>query len=83
MDTCTVTRPPPRTTTFGAAMRRARAQAGLSQAALAECLGFTAKTISVWESGHQCPSSRVLADLFDVLQVSEFQRLAWVEMLRR
>jgi transcriptional regulator with XRE-family HTH domain len=72
-----------RTPSFGAAMRRARALAGLSQAALGDHLGYTAKTISLWESGHQCPASRVLADLFDCLQVSEWQRLSWVEMLRR
>jgi ribosome-binding protein aMBF1 (putative translation factor) len=83
MNTPPVTRPPPRTTSFGSAMRRARAQAGLSQATLAEHMGFTAKTISVWESGHQCPSSRVLADLFECLQVDQLQRLLWVEMLRR
>ena len=83
MSTPPVTRPPPSTATFGAAMRRARTLAGLSQAALAEHMGFTAKTISVWESGHQCPSSRVLADLFEALQVDQLQRLLWVEMLRR
>ena len=71
------------TEAFGSQLSRARIQAGLSQAALGARLGLTNKTICLWEKGHQWPHVRVLADLFDALDVGELQRLLWIEMLRR
>lgn len=71
------------TEAFGSQLRRARMQAGLSQAALGARLGLTNKTICLWEKGHQWPHVRVLADLFDALEIGELQRLLWIEMLRR
>ena len=71
------------TEAFGSQLRRSRIQAGLSQAALGARLGLTNKPICLGAKGHQWPHVRVLADLFDALDVGELQRLLWIEMLRR
>ncbi|MFP5218358.1 MAG: helix-turn-helix domain-containing protein [Actinomycetes bacterium] len=51
---------------LGAALRRARDEAGLSQRELAERAGVTASTISRYESGAQLPSTALLDRLLAV-----------------
>lgn len=54
----------------GAGIRRARTQAGLSQAELAERIGSQQVVISQWETGARVPTIDNLAHLADALEVS-------------
>tara|TARA_R100000808_G_scaffold25028_1_gene60612 strand:+ start:1478 stop:1717 length:240 start_codon:yes stop_codon:yes gene_type:complete len=71
------------TSQFGDKLRRARAQAGMSQEQLGELLEVTGKTVCLWEQGKNPPHVRIMADLFEVLQVSDSQRHVWIDALRR
>lgn len=55
---------------LGAALRRARLTAGLSQAALAERVGTSSPMISQWENEFRTPLLRTLLDISAALSVN-------------
>jgi predicted nucleotidyltransferase/DNA-binding XRE family transcriptional regulator len=55
----------PESTTAGALLRRARHEAGLTQAELAARAGTTQSVVSAYESGHRQPAIPTLAALVD------------------
>ena len=71
------------TSQFGDKLRRARAQAGMSQDELGKRLEVTGKTVCLWEQGRNPPHVRIMSDLFEALQVTDSQRHIWIELLRR
>jgi len=59
---------------LGARIRQARAQAGLSQNALARRLGITAGAVALWETGRSRPTGDKLPGLAKLLGVTS----AWL-----
>jgi len=54
----------------GALIRALRREQGLTQRALAQRLGLSAKTVSKWECGLGCPDVGLLAELSQILGVN-------------
>jgi tetratricopeptide (TPR) repeat protein/transcriptional regulator with XRE-family HTH domain len=65
---------------FGTALKRARRNARLTQAQLAERAGFSVVYISMLERGARQPQSSTLALLADVLELSGAERIAFEAM---
>lgn len=55
---------------IGALIRKLRTEKKMTQAALAETLGLSAKTVSKWERGLGCPDVSLLAALSSILGVN-------------
>ncbi|MFI0964657.1 helix-turn-helix domain-containing protein [Streptomyces sp. NPDC021080] len=55
---------------LGEALRQARVDAGLSQAAVAVAIGVRPDYVSKLERGERCPSARVAESLASVLELS-------------
>ena len=65
----------------GQAVKRLRERLGLTQAALAEKLSVSAKTVSKWETGRGFPDISLLEPLAAVLQISLPELLSGEEVI--
>jgi len=66
---------------FCVALIKAREAKNYTQTALAKLVGVTQQSISGWESGRFCPSSKNCADLSSVLGVEIAHRGMWINTL--